>query len=296
MVQKETMKVSGNKIADVIHFYHQHLNGIYDKEEIDELAFLAFEKVLGYTKSEFLQRKEEHLNQSDLIIVYDIGKALQTHKPIQYILSEAWFYDLKFFVNEHVLIPRQETEELADLVINELKRVQGYTVNVLDIGTGSGCIPVSIKKNIPSVNMYAVDVSADALEVAKKNAEIHETQIDFRQVDMLSAADIDNIKFDYIISNPPYITKNESNTMAQNVLDFEPHLALFVEDNDPLLFYRRIADFALKNLNESGQLFFEINQKYGTAVKKLLEEKGFDSVEIYKDINGNERIVSCVKD
>lgn len=289
------MKIAGNKISDVISFYHQHLAGIYDKDEIDEMAFLIFEKVLGYDRSEFHKRKGEHLNQSDLLIVYDIGKALQTHKPIQYILEEAWFYGMKFFVNEDVLIPRPETEELVELVLNEIKRELGRPLNVLDIGTGSGCIPVSIKKNAQAVEIYAIDISKDALDVARKNAETLDTTISLAEVDILTTDNIDNIKFDYIISNPPYITLNESGDMAENVVDFEPHLALFVADNDPLVFYKSITEFASKNLNEEGKLFFEINQKYGRSVKQLMESKGFESVEIYKDINGNERIVWGVK-
>ncbi len=289
------MKIAGNKISDVISFYHQHLAGIYDKDEIDEMAFLIFEKVLGYDRSEFHKRKGEHLNQSDLLIVYDIGKALQTHKPIQYILEEAWFYGMKFFVNEHVLIPRPETEELVELVLNEIKRELGRPLNVLDIGTGSGCIPVSIKKNAQAVEIYAIDISKEALDVAKKNAETLDTTINLAEVDILTTDNIDNIKFDYIISNPPYITLNESGDMNENVVDFEPHLALFVADNDPLVFYKSITEFASKNLNEEGKLFFEINQKYGRLVKQLMESKGFESVEIYKDINGNERIVWGVK-
>lgn len=289
------MKIAGNKISDVISFYHQHLAGIYDKDEIDEMAFLIFEKVLGYDRSEFHKRKGEHLNQSDLLIVYDIGKALQTHKPIQYILEEAWFYGMKFFVNEHVLIPRPETEELVELVLNEIKRELGRPLSVLDIGTGSGCIPVSIKKNAQAVEIYAIDISKDALDVAKKNAETLDATISLAEVDILTTDNIDNIKFDYIISNPPYITLNESGDMAENVVDFEPHLALFVADNDPLVFYKSITEFASKNLNEEGKLFFEINQKYGRSVKQLMESKGFESVEIYKDINGNERIVWGVK-
>src|SRR3989344_4068465 len=171
------MKVAGNKISDVMRFYHQHLAGIYSKDEIEELAFLAFEKTLGYDKPEFQKRKEEHLNQSDLLIVYDIGKVLKSNKPIQYILKEAWFYGLKFFVNEHVLIPRPETEELVELVLTEIKKEKSEHLNILDIGTGSGCIPVSIKKNAPQTNVYAVDVSKDALAVAKKNAITHKTGI-----------------------------------------------------------------------------------------------------------------------
>lgn len=225
------------------------------------------------------------------MIVYDIGKALQTHKPIQYILEEAWFYGMKFFVNEHGLIPRPETEELVELVLNEIKRELGCPLNVLDIGTGSGCIPVSIKKNAQAVEIYAIDISKEALDVAKKNAETLDTTINLAEVDILTTDNIDNIKFDYIISNPPYITLNESGDMNENVVDFEPHLALFVADNDPLVFYKSITEFASKNLNEEGKLFFEINQKYGRLVKQLMESKGFESVEIYKDINGNERIV-----
>ncbi|MDP2385826.1 MAG: peptide chain release factor N(5)-glutamine methyltransferase [Bacteroidota bacterium] len=289
------MKVAGNKISDVIRFYHQHLADIYSKEEIDELAFLAFEKALGYDKTEFQKRKGEHLNQSDLLIVYDIGKTLQTNKPIQYILQETWFYGLKFFVNEHVLIPRPETEELVELVLNEIKKENTSSLNILDIGTGSGCIPISVKKNAPHTNVYAIDISKAALEVAKKNSISNKIEVTFKELNILTASSLDNIQFDYIISNPPYIAQNEMDQMDKNVTNFEPHLALFVEDNDPLLFYKRIADFALNNLRSNGKLFFEINQRLGNEVKELLKAKGYKNIIIQKDINGNDRMVWCVK-
>jgi release factor glutamine methyltransferase len=289
------LKIAGNKISDMLRFYREHLHNIYSIEEIDELCSMAVEHVLEITKAEFRQKQEERINQSELILIYDIAKELATHKPIQYILKETHFYGLKFFVNEHVLIPRPETEELVELVLSEYKKEKHKNLHILDIGTGSGCIPVAIKKNAPDAIVHAVDISRKALDVAYDNASANKTEVHFIKADILIAQNIDRITFDYIISNPPYIAKNESAQMAKNVLDYEPHLALFVESNDPLLFYRKIAGFAKDNLSEGGKLFFEINQQLGTEVRSLLEESGFSEVEVLKDINGNERMVRCKK-
>lgn len=277
----------------MLRFYREHLEKMYSREEIDELASLAFEKVLGFTKTEFRQKQEERINQSELIILYDIAKALSTHQPVQYILKEAHFYGLKFYVNEQVLIPRPETEELVELVLNEYRKETHNDLRILDIGTGSGCIPISIKKNAPAAEVYAIDISVPALEVAQKNAAANKTTIHLRQADILKIRSIDDLTFDYIISNPPYIAKSESAQMAKNVLDFEPHLALFVENDDPLLFYKKIAEFAQANLGKGGKLFFEINQRLAAEVSSLLKEKGFRKVEVMKDISGNDRIVWC---
>jgi release factor glutamine methyltransferase len=289
------MKIAGNKISDMLRFYREQLQSIYSVDEIDELCSLAFEHVLGIPKAEFRQNQEERINQSELIIIYDIAKELATHKPIQYILKEAHFYGLKLFVNEHVLIPRPETEELVELVLSEYKKEKQKKLHILDIGTGSGCIPIAIKKNAPEAIVHAVDVSREALDVAYDNASVHKAEVHFVKADILTAQNIDRITFDYIISNPPYIAKNESEQMAKNVLDYEPHLALFVENNDPLLFYRKISDFAGANLNAGGKLFFEINQRLAGEVSELLKEKGFEEIKELKDINGNDRMVWCTK-
>lgn len=273
-------------------FYHEQLQDVYSKDEINELLYISFSHVLNFSREDMQLRKEEFLNQSDLIIVYDIAKDLATKKPIQYILNEAWFYGEKYFVNENVLIPRPETEELVELICNENKQ---NSLTLLDIGTGSGCIPISIKKKKSDCNVHALDVSKAALEVARRNANDLRAPVTFYEIDILKTPSIEHFKFDIIVSNPPYIAKNEAHTMNETVLQFEPHLALFVENNDPLLFYKVIADFALTNLNSLGKLYFEINQRLGKEVIELLENKGFSNVTLHKDLSGNDRMISSNK-
>jgi release factor glutamine methyltransferase len=279
----------------MLSFYREHLKSIYSVDEIDELTSIAFEHVMGISKTDFRNKQDERINQSELVLIYDIAKELATHKPIQYITKTAWFYGLKFHVNEHVLIPRPETEELVKLVLDEYKKEKQMNLHMLDIGTGSGCIPVCIEKEAPEALVHAVDISPEALQVAIRNAADNNTEVHFVKADILTAQNIDKITFDYIISNPPYIAKSESTQMEKNVLDFEPHLALFVEDNDPLLFYKKITDFAKENMNAGGKLFFEINQRMAKEVTDVVAEKGFKNIIVQKDINGNDRILWCIK-
>jgi len=273
-------------------FYYEQLQGIYSKDEINELLYISFSHVLNFSREDMQLRKDEFLNQSDLIIVYDIAKDLATKKPIQYILHEAWFFGDRYFVNENVLIPRPETEELVELICNENPK---KSLTLLDIGTGSACIPISIKKKKNDWNVFAVDVSKAALEVAIRNSVDLNAPITFYEIDILKTQTIEKLNFDIIVSNPPYIAKNEAHTMNDTVLQYEPHLALFVENNDPLLFYKVIADFALTNLNSSGKLYFEINQRLGNEVIELLKKKGFSNVLLHKDLSGNDRMVSANK-
>jgi len=272
-------------------FYHETLAGLYEESEIDELLFMVFEHVLKFTREQFSLSKNDFLNQSDLIEIYDIAKTLSTGKPIQQILQKAWFYKDEYFINEHVLIPRSETEELVDLIINENINAK---LSLLDIGTGSGCIPLAIKKLKPQWEIHAIDISLKALEVASKNAKLLNREINFFHHDILTDLLDKNQKFDIIVSNPPYITKIETHTLQKQVVDFEPHLALFVENENPFLFYEKIILFAKKHLNQNGKLYFEINQKYGTEIKTLLQKNNFSDVRILKDINQNDRIVCGV--
>lgn len=275
----------------MLRFYKEHLANIYDEDEIEELCFIAFNHVMKLSKSDFRNALENRINQSELIIIYDIAKALASHKPIQYIINSAHFYGLDFFVNEQVLIPRQETEELVALVLDQYSKEKNKDITMLDIGTGSGCIAISIKKNAPQASVTAIDISAGALDIAKRNAEKNKTAIPFIEADILSGDALYGLKFDYIVSNPPYIAKSESDEMAENVLAFEPHLALFTEDPDPLVFYKRISALAGKHLNKGGKLFFEINQRFGNEVKEIMEMNHFNNVIIQKDINNNDRII-----
>jgi release factor glutamine methyltransferase len=230
---------------------------------------------------------------------------LQQEKPIQYITGETWFYGLRFQVNENTLIPRPETEELVEWIIESQKsNVQSQTLAILDIGTGTGCIPISLKTNILQANVSAIDVSEHALEVAKRNAELNKVEINFIQANILEVQDLSQLStpnsqlrtnFDIIVSNPPYVRNLEKQEIKKNVLDYEPHLALFVEDTDALLFYRKIAQLALKNLSPNGLLFFEINQYLGNETVELLKKLGFKNIELKKDLYGNDRMIKCEK-
>jgi release factor glutamine methyltransferase len=220
---------------------------------------------------------------------------LKKQKPIQYILGETEFYGLPFLVNENVLIPRPETEELVALILAEGKgkREEGK-VRILDIGTGSGCIPIALKKHLPEAEVSAIDVSEKALALAMKNAELNQVDFHFRLQDILATDDLES-SFDIIVSNPPYVRHLEKIEIQPNVLQYEPHLALFVADDDALLFYRKIAALAQKHLTPKGKLYFEINQYLGKETVALVESFGFTEVRLHQDIYGNDRMVSAVK-
>lgn len=232
-------------------------------------------------------------------------KELLAHRPVQYVLNEAWFYNLKFEVNESVLIPRPETEELVELIIQEIRGTKyevrntdsSYilpTASFLDIGTGSGCIPISIKKNIPQAQVSAIDVCSEALHIAMNNAVTHETEINFHLLDFLDEGKWNELgHFDVIISNPPYVKSSESKTMSEHVLQYEPHKALFVADDDALIFYKKIAAFAATHLKPGGKVYAEINQVLGKETADVFTSAGFLKVEVKKDMSGNERFVVC---
>ncbi len=232
------------------------------------------------------------LTESEMLSLHNAVKELKKNKPVQYITGETEFYGLRFFVNPSVLIPRQETEELVDLIINKEKQ---DGLKVLDIGTGSGCIAVSLAKNLGQPEVIAFDISAPALAVAKKNAQINKVKVNFIEGDILSPLQNTENQFDIIVSNPPYVCLSEKKLMQPNVIDFEPHLALFVEDTNPLEFYKAILDYTLKNLKIGGRLYFEINEALGKDVSKLLEERNFEDVNIHADINGKDRMLSALK-
>ena len=291
------------------------LQNAYSESEIHVLGMLILEKLTGFSRTRLLTDKEIILNETQRELSIHFLERLKKHEPIQYILGETEFCGLKFKVNPSVLIPRPETEELVEWVKPlpqsslPLSRYVGTSLDFphkgeenppfggwggfLDIGTGSGCIAVALKKKFPSVNVTAMDISAEALALAKENAALNEVYIEFIQDDILRPA-ATNRKWDVIVSNPPYIPHAGKAEMASGVLDFEPHLALFVPDDDPLLFYRRIADFALEHLTSQGRLYFEIHQSLGRQCCLLLESMGFRSVELRKDLSGNDRMISSI--
>ena len=270
------------------------LKGEYSESEIHAIGMLILEKLTGFSRIWLLIHKELKLNDEQNIIASQYLERLKNHEPIQYILGETEFYGLKFKVNPSVLIPRPETEELVEWVKPPHPPKGGFlsgTPTLLDVGTGSGCIAVALKKKFPSANVSAMDISPEALALAKENAALNEVNIEFIQDDILHPAATDR-KWDVIVSNPPYIPASEQRYLHKNVTDFEPHLALFVQDNDPLIFYRKIAEFALSHLTAGGRLYVEIHQSLGRQCCQLLESMGFQSVELRKDLSGNDRMIS----
>lgn len=278
--------------SQIKKIFHQQLKEIYIENEIDSLFFIALEYVTSISKIEYILQKEEEISEEKLIELKFILEELTKNKPIQYITKNAYFYGLNFYVNEKVLIPRQETNELVDWVLMSV--THSKPIKILDIGTGSGCIAITLKKNLPLSEVFAIDISNEVIQVAQKNANDNEVEINFLQKNILEINDLKS-NFDIIISNPPYVRELEKLEMAPNVLDNEPHLALFVPDNNPLLFYEKITEIALKNLTEDGMLFFEINQYLSAETKKMIENKGFKNVTLRKDLQENYRMILAKK-
>ena len=275
-----------------IHFF-ESLKGIHDENEVESFFFILTEYLHNLKRIDLALNPSFEISEAEVQKWESIISELKTEKPIQYIIGETWFYDSKFYVNEHTLIPRPETEELVDWIFaTEKKNDKKEKLTILDIGTGTGCIPISLKKNLPQAEVSAIDVSEEALKVAQRNALENKVEINFILQNILETEDLKQ-QFDIIVSNPPYVRNMEKQEIKKNVLAFEPHLALFVEDNDALLFYRKIAQLALKSLTPNGLLFFEINQYLGKETVELLENLGFKNIELKKDIYGNDRMIKC---
>jgi len=268
------------------------LKNDFPPEEIHSLQRIIFEKKLGLLPQNIYLNPNTPINPKDADIIIEIVSLLKLQKPIQYILGEADFFGLKFRVTPDVLIPRQETEELVDWII---KSTGNLPCTILDIGTGSGCIAISLAANLPNSKVSALDISLSALEVAKWNANTNKVSIAFNAVDFLdSNSVIPNKPFDIIVSNPPYVREMEKEQMKANVLDHEPHIALFVSNDDPLIFYRTIAERSKELLKPAGSVFCEINEALGYEVTKLFIRNGFKEVEIRKDLNGKDRMLKAI--
>ena len=267
------------------------LHGLYPETEIRSFSYLIIEKVTGFSRTEVFVNKYTLFSKEQQHVIESFIEKLKKFIPIQYILGETEFYGLPFYVNESVLIPRQETEELVDWIQKENDKKANQ--NILDIGTGSGCIAIALKHEFMNSTVHAFDISEKALETAQRNAERNKLEVTFAQFDILNAPDF-KTTWDIIVSNPPYVLEKEKEEMLPNVLDHEPHLALFVPDNDPLLFYRKIALFARQHLQHNGKLYFEINREAGKTCMDLLTGMGFRNVELKKDISGNDRMIRAI--
>jgi release factor glutamine methyltransferase len=285
------MRIASNKIKDVVRFFRDELQGLYDDAEITTFITYCFDEFAQLKRHEISLKGNDTISESELLKFNFAVKDLKRYRPIQHILSKADFLGMKFFVNEHVLIPRPETEELVMLVLNDIQNKKA--VSVLDVGTGSGCISIALKKKCLIATIDAIDISKEALMVSKKNAMSNHVEVNFIEQDILSPVkeNISEKKYDVIISNPPYVRNLEKKKMSNNVLDFEPHIALFVEDSEPLIFYNAIAHYAKTNMNKEGRIYLEINEYLGPETAAVFIDKGFKNVELLKDINGKNRIL-----
>ena len=274
------------KVSNIIPYFKAELLGITQEREVISWAYIVIQHLLGYNRSDCIIHADKEITIEISDEIKQIVKDLKTQKPLQYILGETEFYGIKLKVNEYTLIPRPETEELVKRVLQEKFN------SALDIGTGSGCISIALAKH-GKATISAIDISKMALKVAKENAAINEVKIDFIQQDILKADSLP--KVDVIVSNPPYILESGKQEMKENVLQYEPHLALFVSDTDPLLFYKKIGNLAAASLSHGGKLFFEVNEQYGVEILEMLSKIGFVDIELKKDINDKDRMVKAIK-
>lgn len=288
------------KIKELKIFFQETLSPIYnDNQEVESFFNLLVEHFHQMKRIDISLNPDFIISENELESWKLAIDELKNEKPIQYIIGSTWFYGLKFEVNEHTLIPRPETEELVSWLLESVENKQSE-INVIDIGTGTGCIPISVKTELKEAKVFAIDISEKALKVANKNAENNNTKVNFILQNILELNDLNSLpdftkQFDIIVSNPPYVRHLEKQEIKKNVLDYEPHLALFVEDDDALLFYRKIAQLALINLKPNGYLFFEINQYLGKETVELLQQLGFINIILKKDIYGNDRMIRCSK-
>lgn len=277
--------------------FHCTLETLYPNEEIDSFFFILTERWLQINRLKLALEPYYRVTEKQQSKFLKALKRLEAYEPIQYIVGETHFFSLPIKVNKHTLIPRPETEELVQWILDDTQKLEPSCINILDIGTGSGCIAIALAKHLPEAKIYALEVSEKALQIAQANAELNQVKVSFEQENILSPTEahvFSNLKFDVIVSNPPYVRQLEKQQMKPNVLDYEPHLALFVENTDALLFYRAISAFAVKNLKSQGHLYFEINQYLGEEMKALLQQD-YNNMTLRKDLFGNDRMLKATK-
>lgn len=287
------MRIPSNQYKSIISFALQELQEQYTDNEIKSLVYYLFEEYLGLSKTYIIINKDKGVSESELLTLHFAIKDLKKGKPIQYILGYGYFMEHRFFVNTKTLIPRPETEELVQYIIHQEKDKEA--LKILDIGTGTACIPISLAIAMPQHQYNALDFKEEIIDLAKKNAQKHQVNIHFQLKDILSVSENDLEFYDIIISNPPYVLESEKESMHTNVLNFEPASALFVEDNNALLFYQKIISLAAKKLNSKGRIYLEINENKGTEIVRLLAQYGFCNALIHKDIHSKDRFVSALK-
>ncbi len=282
-------------IGNAALFISKELQIIYDENEAMNIAEMLLENISGIKRTDRILNKNKELSEQQSEKLNHYLSRLLNHEPIQYVLNECWFFGFNFYVDKNVLIPRPETEELVDWIIRNIK-FPFKELKILDIGTGSGCIPIVLKRKLHKPEIIACDISEEALVIAKRNADNLQADINFIQLDFLNEPERNKLPlFDIIVSNPPYIPQKDKLMMRQNVLDFEPHTALFVADNNPLVFYSAIANFANTHLNKNGTIYCEIHENLGKNVSELFLQNKFN-VEIKKDMQGKERMIKAMKE
>jgi len=279
-------------LKEIKKIFHTELDALYGVEEVRSFFYISIEHYLGLERFILAIQPELIITKEEESLLFKALSQLKLEIPIQYILGRAYFMDLSFIVNKNVLIPRPETEELVRWILDDVS-ARALPLKILDIGTGSGCIAISLAKNLPMAQVYAVEVSENALALAKENARYHKVDINFIHADILKAPSFEG-KFDIIVSNPPYVRMLEKLDMKKNVLENEPELALFVADHEPLLFYKKITELARDILVADGALYFEINQYLGKATQSLLEATNFSEIEMRKDFFGNDRMLKGI--
>jgi release factor glutamine methyltransferase len=272
----------------------KELKNIYESDESRNIIELVIEHITNMSRAEQVKNKVPYLTCTQLEHLDAITQRLKKNEPVQYVLSEAWFAGMKFKVNKNVLIPRPETEELVDWIVKASQKLEVKSQNIIDIGTGSGCIPVTLKKKLPQAMVSAIDVCSEAIFTATQNAIDLNAEVNFLLVDFLDEVKWKELgQYDIIASNPPYVKQSEINTMHERVKEFEPHLALFVPDEDALLFYKKLSGFAINHLKPGGSLFVEINESLGEQVTNLFQAAGFANIELRKDMQGKDRMIKA---
>lgn len=286
--------VPDNRLKSLVNYGVTALSNRYSGNELHHIIWWLVEHFAEFKETDLIANDSIHLNQSNIIHFCNAIEKLKSGMPVQYVIGEMEFMGFKFKVNDAVLIPRPETEELVDLIVKECKDMD--QPNIMDIGTGSGCIAISLAGLLAHSKVTAVDKSYEALELAKTNAIINNLNgIEWLEMDVLNGDNFINKEFDIIVSNPPYVTISEKETMADHVLAYEPHLALFVDDDDPLIFYRRIAEMIKYCLKPNGRLYLEVNEKYAVETAELFMRNSNDSVTILNDMYTKPRFIKLIR-
>jgi len=281
------------KIKELREDFVDELSELYDREEVLSFFYILSEEFLGLKRVDIALALDKVVGEKEVHCIAEAKNRLKNSDPIQYIIGETKFYGLSFEVSQDVLIPRPETEELVDWILKDCKdRNERERLRILDIGTGSGCIAISLAKNLANATVHAMDISQEAIRIAKSNAVKNNVEIHFISENVLKLKKLDDY-YDIVVSNPPYVRTMEKEEMKANVLDHEPHIALFVTDHEPLVFYEKITELVKLSLKDEGVLYFEINQYLGNETKKMIEEKGFGLVELRKDLYTNDRMIKA---